>query len=52
MVSLFGMNCEYMYRVDLSMLMTKFPLNIVSGTELPAVYKVNTFNLMESTYNY
>ena len=34
------------------MLMTKFTLNIVSGTELPAMYKVNTFNLMESTYNY
>ena len=46
------MNCEYMYRVDLFMLMTKFTLNIVSGTEKPAVYKVNTFNLMESTYNY
>ena len=46
------MNYEYMYRVDLFMLMTKFTLNIVSGTELPAMYKVNTFNLMESIYNY
>ena len=46
------MNYEYMYRVTLFMLMTKFTHNIVSGIELPAVYKVNTFNLMESTCNY
>ena len=34
------------------MLMTRFTLNIVSGIELPAMYKVKTFNLMDSTYNY
>ena len=47
-----GMNCEYMYRVNSFMLMTKFTLNIVSGIELPAMYKVHTFNLTGSTYNY
>ena len=41
-----------MYGVDSFMLMTKFTLNIVSGIELPAMYKVNTFNLTESTCNY
>ena len=32
--------------------MTKFTHNIVSGIELPAMYKVNIFNLTDSTYNY
>ena len=32
--------------------MTKFTHNIVSGIELPAVYRVNTFSLTESTGNY
>ena len=35
----------YLYRVNSFMLMTRFTLNIVSGIELPAMYKVNTFNL-------
>ena len=46
------MNCEYMYRVNLFILMTRFTHNIISGIELPAMYKVNTSNLTESTYNY
>ena len=41
-----------MYRVNSFMLMIKFTLNIISGIELPAMYKVNTFNLMDSTCNY
>ena len=45
------MNYKYMYRVNLFTLMIKFTLNIISGTELPAMYKVNTFNLMDSTCN-
>ena len=43
---------KYMHRVNSFMLMTRFTLNIVSGIELPAMYKVNTFNLMDSTCNY
>ena len=34
------------------MLMTGFTLDIISGIELPAMYKVNTFNLTDSTCNY
>ena len=41
-----------MYRVSSFMLMTESTLNIVSGIELPAVYKVNMFNLTESTCTY
>ena len=43
---------KYMHRVNLFMLMVQFTLNIVSGTELPAMYKVNTSNLMDSACNY
>ena len=41
-----------MYRVSLLILMTRSTLDIVSGIELPAMYKVNTFNLTDSTCNY
>ena len=41
-----------MYGVSSFMLMIKFTLNIISGIELPAMYKVNTFNLADSTCNY
>ena len=37
-----------MQRVNSFMLMIKFTLNIISGTDLPAMYKVNTFNLTDS----
>ena len=47
-----GMNYKYMYRVSLLMLITRFTLNIISGIELLAMYKVNTFNLRDSTCNY
>ena len=46
------MTYEYMYGVNSFMLMIQFTLNIVSGIELPAMYKVNTFNLTDSTCNY
>ena len=43
---------KYMHRVSSLMFMVKFTLNIISGTELPAMYKVNTFNLVNSICNY
>ena len=43
---------KYMHRVNSLMFMVKFTLNIISGIEIPAMYKVNTFNLTESTHNY
>ena len=41
-----------MYRVNSFIFIVKFTLNIVSGIELPAMYKVDTFNLTESICNY
>ena len=43
---------KYMHRVNSLMLMIQFTLNIVSGTELPAMYTVNTSNLTDSACNY
>ena len=45
---------KYMYanRVNSFIIIVKFTLDMVSGIELPAMYKVNTFNLMDSTCNY
>ena len=42
----------YVYRVNSFILMIKFTLNIVSGTETPAVYQVNLLNPIDGIYSY
>ena len=34
------------------MFMIKFTLNIISGTEMPAVYQVNLLNPIDGIYSY
>ena len=41
---------KYMHRVNSLMFMVKFTLNIVSRTELPAVYQVNLLNPIDGIY--
>ena len=43
---------KYMHRVDSFMFMVKFALNIISGTEIPAVYRVNLLNPIDGIYSH
>ena len=44
--------CIYMHRVNLFTLIIKFTLTIISGTEIPAVYRVNLLNPIDGIYSY
>ena len=41
-----------MYRVNSLTFIIKFTLNIISGTEIPAVYRVNLLNPIGGIYSY
>ena len=41
-----------MYRVNSFTFMIKFTLNIISGTEIPAVYRVNLLNPIDGIYSH